>query len=1143
MLHKFIASSPPFSCIRGEERGAMFVHLRVHTAYSLLEGALPVKKLIGLAKKYQMPAVAITDTGNLFGAFEFSLAAREAGVQPIIGCQIQITSSSERRNETDTLVLLAQNQKGYKNLLKIVSHTYLHGKEGDTAQIDLDSISPWTEGLIALTGGLHGGLGKRLSKGFDGKEYIETLRSLFKDRLYIELSRQGVPTPEEERIENCLIDLAYDLDLPLVATNEAFFPDSSLYEAHDALLCIAEGTYVNETNRRRLTPDHSFKSPQEMEALFADLPEAITNTRIIAQRCSFLLTPIDPILPSFPCENEVEELQRQARAGLEDRLNRYVFSPAMEEKEKLGLREKYFTQLEYELKVIEGMNFPGYFLIVADFIKWAKAQSIPVGPGRGSGAGSVVAWSLTITDLDPLRFGLVFERFLNPERVSMPDFDIDFCQDRRDEVIRYVRDKYGADRVAHIITFGKLQARAVLRDVGRVLQMPYGQIDRICKLIPNNPANPVNIEESLEIEPQLRQMVEQDPEVKHLINIAQQLEGLYRHASTHAAGVVIGDRPLDEMVPLYQDARSALPATQYNMKYIEQAGLVKFDFLGLKTLTVIQKAVDYLKAGGIELDMLAIPLDDEKTFELLRRAETIGIFQVESSGMTDVVRKLKPDRFEEIIAIGALYRPGPMDDIPRYIACRHGEEKVSYLYPELEPILRETHGVIVYQEHVLRIAQDLAGYTLGGADILRRAMGKKIKSEMDSQRRKFIDGILERVGGKPGTAKILFDQIEKFASYAFPKAHAATYAMITYQTAYLKAHYPVEYMAALMTLELNNTDKLTFFAREVKRLGIDLLPPDVNQSYPGFRGENGAIRYGLAALKNVGEGAMEALVHERGKNGPYKNIFDFVERVDGKTLNKRQMENLISAGAFDSLSSNRRELMENLETLLRYGNEDRRSISLFGTEGSRPTLRSVEEWSPLEKLRLEFGALGFYLTSHPLNAYGSALEEIGILPVIDMLTRVEEGRDAQSYRLAGIVITKQERAAKSGQRYAFVQLSDPTGVFEVTVFSELLGQYRELLEPGTALLITVSAQRMEENLRLTCQGIEALEKATDGGSIAVTLQSEDQVKGFIRLLDKASPGKTRIVAKIKTNNAFATLSLPSSYNLTPDLRASLGEMG
>ncbi len=1121
----------------------MFIHLRVHTAYSLLEGAIPVKKLIALAQKYQMPAVAMTDTGNLFGAFEFSLAAKEAGIQPLLGCQIQITSpGTDRKNETDCLVLLVQNQTGYKNLLKIISHTYVKSKGSDTPQIDFETLGDWTEGLIALTGGPQGGLSKRLARGLDGVEYLNTLESLFKDRLYIEVSRQGILTPEDEKVEEGLIDLAYAKNIPLVATNEAFFPDPSLYEAHDALLCIADGTYVNEGNRRRLTPDHCFKSPQEMETLFADLPEAIANTHVIGQRCSFLLMPIDPILPSFPCEEEGEELRKQARLGLEDRLTQHVFSLNMDEAAKSKIREKYFKQLEHELNVIEEMNFPGYFLIVADFIKWTKAQHIPVGPGRGSGAGSVVAWALTITDLDPLRWGLVFERFLNPERVSMPDFDIDFCQERRDEVIRYVRDKYGADRVAHIITFGKLQARAVLRDVGRVLQMPYGQVDKICKLIPNNPANPVTIEEAIEVESQLKQMIEQEAEVKHLVNIAQQLEGLYRHASTHAAGVVIGDRPLDELVPLYYDPRSPLPATQFNMKYVEKAGLVKFDFLGLKTLTVIQQTVKYLTEQGITLDISRIPLDDPKTFELLRRAETIGIFQVESGGMTDVMRKLKPEKFEEITALNALYRPGPMDDIPRYIACRHGEEKVTYLYPELEPILGETYGVIVYQEHVLQIARDLAGYTLGGADILRRAMGKKIKSEMDAQRKRFIDGILERVGGNPATAKILFDQIERFASYAFPKAHAAAYALITYQTAYLKAHYPVEYMAALMTHELHNTDKLTFFAREVKRLGIDLLPPDVNHSFAGFKVEKGAIRYALAALKNVGEAAMEALMNERKKNGPYKDIFDFIERVDGRVINKRQLENLISAGVFDSLSSNRRQLMENLELLLRYGNEDRRPQSLFGLDVTRPKLNEVTDWPPLEKLRREFSAVGFYLTSHPLDAYRQALEQANVLPASDILSRVQEGRESQTYRLAGVVITKQERAAKSGQKYAFIQLSDPTGVFEVTVFSELLSQSREMFEPGTALLLTVSAQLSDDILRLTCQSIESLDKAMDGGVLTLTLHSTDQVAPLRALLKKAPSGKTKIVVKTSFEESIVTLTLPLTYALTPDLRAALVEM-
>ncbi|HUX80585.1 MAG TPA: DNA polymerase III subunit alpha [Alphaproteobacteria bacterium] len=1121
----------------------MFVHLRVHTAYSLLEGAIPVKKLIELAKKYQMPAVAMTDTGNLFGAMEFSLAAKEAGIQPIMGCQVQITSpGSDRKNETDSLIILAQNQQGYQNLLKIISHTYINDKGMETPQIALDSLGAWTTGLIALTAGSQGGLAKRLARGLDGLEYLNTLESLFKDRLYIEISRQGVLTFEQQKIEDSLIELAYAKELPLVATNEAFFPEPAFYEAHDALLCIAEGTYVNEENRRRLTPDHCFKSPQEMEVLFADLPEAIANTRVIAQRCSFLLTPINPILPSFPCQNEVEELRNQARLGLEERLMRHVFTPEMNEKTKAEQRDKYFKQLEYELKVIEEMKFPGYFLIVADFIKWAKSQQIPVGPGRGSGAGSVVAWSLTITDLDPLRWGLFFERFLNPERVSMPDFDIDFCQERRDEVIRYVRDKYGVDRVAHIITFGKLQARAVLRDVGRVLQMPYGQVDKICKLIPNNPANPVTLEEAIGIEPQLGQMIDQEPEVNHLVNIALQLEGLYRHASTHAAGVVIGDRPLNELVPLYYDARSPLPATQFNMKYVEQAGLVKFDFLGLKTLTVIQQTIEYLKEQGKDLDISCIPLDDPKTFELLRRAETIGLFQLESGGMTDALRKLKPEQFEEITALNALYRPGPMDDIPRFIACRHGEEKVAYLYPELEPILNETYGVIVYQEQVLRIARDLAGYTLGGADLLRRAMGKKIKSEMDAQRKRFIDGIIERIGGAPANAKTLFDQIEKFASYAFPKAHAAAYALITYQTAYLKTHHPVEYMAALMTLELNNTDKLTFFAREVKRLGIELLPPDVNHSHAGFKVEKGAIRYALAAIKNVGAAAMDTLMEERQKNGAYKDMFDFVERIDGRVMNKRQMENLISAGVFDSLSPNRRQLMESLELLLRYGNEDKRPQSLFGLEVTRPKLNEVKDWPALEKLRFEFAAMGFYLTAHPLDAYGSSLEQIGIVSASEIHAHAQEKGESQSYRLAGIVITKQERAAKSGQRYAFVQLSDPTGVFEVTVFSELLAQYREQFEPGAALLVTVSAQLTDDVVRLTCQGVESLEKAADGGVFTLSVYTEDQIASLQKLLEKATPGKAKIVLRMKVQESIVTLALPSFYGLSPDLRTCLREL-
>ncbi len=1120
-------SAPPLH--RSTAPLSSFIPLRVHTAYSLLEGAIPVKKLIGLAKKFNMPAVAMTDTNNLFGAFEFSKEAKSAGIQPLLGCQVHVGP------EKDVLILLVQNQQGYENLLKIVSYPYLQG------ELTFEVLAPLTKGLIALTGGSQGALARQLAKGLDGEATLKTLQMLFEDRLYIEISRQGSQTAQELRVEEGLIDLAYAHNVPLVATNEAFFPDPSFYEAHDALLCIAGGTYVSTDDRRRVTPDHCFKSPEEMASLFADLPEAILNTQVIAQRCSFLLEPIDPILPSFPCEGgEDEELRKQAHLGLEDRLTRYVFTPSLSEEEKQETREKYTEKLDYELGVIQGMKFSGYFLIVADFIKWAKANGIPVGPGRGSGAGSVVAWSLTITDLDPIKFDLVFERFLNPERVSMPDFDIDFCQERRDEVIHYVQQKYGADRVAHIITFGKLQARAVLRDVGRVLQMPYMQVDKICKLIPNNPAHPVTLEEALEMEPQLKEMVEKEAEVKHLMALAQQLEGLYRHASTHAAGVVIGNKPLDEMVPLYRDPGSALPATQYNMKFVESAGLVKFDFLGLNNLTVIQTAVAYLKDQGIDLDISSLPLDDEKTYELLRRAETIGIFQIESGGMTDLTRKLKPNQIEDLITISAIYRPGPMDNIPRFLACRNGEEKPLYLYPELEAILGNTYGIMVYQEQVMQIARSLAGYSMGGADLLRRAMGKKVKSEMEAQRKQFIEGLLTHTGGTPALAKELFAQAEKFASYAFPRAHAAAYALITYQTAYLKAHHPVEYMAALMTHALTNTDKLTLFARETTRLGIELLPPDVNQSDALFKVEGGKIRYALAALKNVGVAAMESLVNERTQKGPFKDIFDFVERLDGRVINKRQMEHMIMAGAFDSLSPNRRQLMDNLEMLLRYGNEDRRAPGLFGAEVIRPKLTSVEDWGSLEKLRHEFSAVGFYLTAHPLDAYADSLSGLYVQPSSD-LHKVEEG-ESRTFRLAGIVLAKQEKIAKSGQRYAFMTLSDSSGVFEVTLFSETLNHHRDLLEPGTALILTLTAQLSHENLRLTCQSLESLNALIEGEPLTVSIHTQAQAATLIRLLEKAPRGTGRVMVQVDTNEGKGTVILQPTYGLTPEVRDRLSAL-
>ena len=912
---------------------ADFVHLRVHTAYSLSAGAVRIKELVGLCKAERMPAVAITDGGNLFGALEFATSCSAAGVQPIIGCEIAVergnTEGGSRLGralcEPDRIVLLVQNETGYRNLLQLVSQSYLAGNTPSEPSVPRCDLASAAEGLLCLAGGAKGPVGRLLAEGQReaAEAVLSELEAAFPNRLYIELTRHG--TAEEARSEPGLIELAYRHGLPLVATNDVYFPDRDFYEAHDALLCIAQGTAVADADRKRLTRSHYFRAAAEMREVFADLPEACDNTLVIARRCAFIPQPRQPILPAFTTVADSDEetaLRRAAAAGLDARLR----ALGLEAEEAV---KPYRDRLDFELDVIIGMGFAGYFLIVADFIQWAKREGIPVGPGRGSGAGSVVAWALTITDLDPLRFGLLFERFLNPERVTMPDFDIDFCQDRRDEVIRYVQQKYGRDRVAQIITFGKLQARAVLRDVGRVLAMPYGQVDRLCKLVPNNPAHPVTLEQALAAEPALQQQRDTDESVARLITIALKLEGLYRHASTHAAGVVIGDRPLTELVPLYRDPRSDIPVTQFNMKWVELAGLVKFDFLGLKTLTVLARTLELLAARGVRLELSALPLDDPAAYELLARGDTVGVFQVEGAGVRDMLRKLRPDRFEDIIAANALYRPGPMENIPRYIAVKHGEEEPDYLHPALEGILKETYGVTTYQEQVMQIAQVLAGYSLGSADLLRRAMGKKIPAEMEAQRQLFFEGAAAR-GVERARAELIFDQMAKFAGYGFNKPHAAAYALLTYQTAYLKANHPVEFLAALMTLDLGNTDKLNVFRQEVDRLGIRLLPSDINRSEvtfaveapsPASRGGKGggnpAIRYALAAVKGVGAQAMAELVAERNARGRFKDLADFSRRLDAKSINRRQFESLAKAGAFDSLNPNRAQTFAAAELLLR----------------------------------------------------------------------------------------------------------------------------------------------------------------------------------------------------------------------------------
>jgi DNA polymerase-3 subunit alpha len=1153
---------------------ADFVHLRAHSAYSLSEGAIKIKALVELARAGGMPALGIADTGNLFGALEFAQACGAAGIQPVIGCQVALKSLGQEVRgsgiglKTDQLVLLAKDEAGYRALLKLVSKSFLGTQAGEPPHVDWSDLETHAGGLIAFTGGPMGPVGRLLNEGQApaAEEILLKLAKLFDGRLYVELQRHNLP--QETRIEAPLLDLAYRHGLPLIATNEPFFATPDMYEAHDALICIAEGTHVSDTERRRLTQEHYFKSAAEMRALFADLPEAIDNTLVVARRCSFYPAPRKPILPPYPDArggDEVAELKAQAEEGLEARLATQVFKPGMDAAARDAAAKPYRERLHYEVGVIGPMGFAGYFLIVADFIQWAKGRGIPVGPGRGSGAGSVVAWALTITDLDPLRWGLLFERFLNPERVSMPDFDIDFCQDRRDEVLRYVQERYGRERMAQIITFGKLQARAVLRDVGRVLEMPYGQVDRICKLVPNNPADPISLEDAIEGEPMLQAMRDEDPAVSRLMNIAMRLEGLYRHASTHAAGVVIGDRPLDELIPLYRDPRSSMPVTQFNMKWVESAGLVKFDFLGLKTLTVLQRAVELLARRGVTLDLGNLPLDDNATYEMLGRGETVGVFQLEGSGMRDALRKLRPDRFEDIIAVNALYRPGPMENIPSYIARRRGREVPDYLHPSLEGILKETGGIIIYQEQVMQIAQELSGFTLGAADLLRRAMGKKIKAEMEAQRKAFIDGAVAR-GVEEGKAWNIFEIVNKFAGYGFNKSHAAAYALVAYQTAYLKANFPVEFFAASMTYDLGNTDKLNVFRQELQRLGIKLLPPDVNRSESDFVVEPGAhasdamaIRYALAAIKNVGAAAMAGMVKEREATGPFKDLSDFAGRLGAHLVNKRQLESLAAAGAFDSLNANRRQTFDAVEQILRHAGiaaEDRASnqISLLdalaakGGNAQAPliALSKVEDWTPIERLKREFDAIGFYLSAHPLDAYGKTLDRLGVVTAAEAIRRMIEGRGTR-VRLAGTPIGKQERTSARGNRFAFVQFSDLSGVFETTVFSEVLAASRELLESGAPVLIAADGRVEGETVRLNAQSIEPLDKAAAnaGASLRIYLNDTAPIEPLKQLLGRDAKGKGRVwlVALLPGENGKAPrevlLTLKERYSCSPDLRRAI----
>jgi DNA polymerase III subunit alpha len=1132
--------------------GGNFVHLSCHSAYSLSEGAIKPDKLAGLAAQHGMPAVAITDTANLFGALEFSQACTGRGVQPIIGCQLALSRTEAERRDgprppADRLVLLAQNATGLANLMKLSSAAFLETEAGDAPQVTLARLAAHAEGLMLLTGGAEGPLGRLLAEG-QAKEANALAAALHEafgpDRMVVEIERHG--TDLERASEPHLLALAERMGLPIVATNNVFYGPAAMHEAHDALLAIASGKPLASPDRRRVTPEHWFKPADAMRKLFADLPDAADNTLSIARLCAVMAETRKPLLPVSPkvrgAMTEAETVRAMAAEGLAIRLANV---PEAE-------RAKYTERLEYELGVIERMGFAGYFLIVADFIQWAKAHGIPVGPGRGSGAGSVAAWALAITDLDPLRWGLLFERFLNPERVSMPDFDIDFCQDRRDEVIRYVQGEYGSDRVAQIITFGKLQARAVVRDVGRVLELPYGRVNEIATLIPNNPAKPTTLQQAIDGEPRLQEFRDRDEAVKRLLEIALQLEGLYRHASTHAAGVVIGDRPLAELVPLYKDPRSDFLVTQYSMKHVEAAGLVKFDFLGLKTLTVLQRAEKFLAEQGTPVDLNHLPLDDEKTFAMLQRGDAGGVFQFESAGMRDVLRQMKPDRFEDLIAAVALYRPGPMANIPAYCARKHGEPWAAP-HPAIHQCLAETYGIMVYQEQVMQISQVAGGYSLGAADLLRRAMGKKIRAEMEAQRKIFTDGA-EAKGIPAAKAVEIFDLMERFADYGFNKSHAAAYAMVAYQTAWLKANHPVAFLAASMSLDIGNTDKLAAFKQEAATMGVAILPPCVNASGADFRIERGAdgglaVRYALAAIKKVGAAAMEGIVAAQ----PFASLADFADRTEPTLLNRQQVENLARAGAFDRLDANRARLVASAETILKraQGAAEARStnqIALFGgpADAAAPLrLPDLADWPTMDRLAQEREAIGFHLSAHPLDDYGRILKRLGVVPCAFVAARAAQG--ATRLKLAGSVVDVKERTTSRGTRMAWVRLSDASGGVEVTVFSEVLNAARDLIKPGAMLILTTTAKLEGEALRLTVEEVEPLDRAaaSAGEGMRVWLEGTAALPHIRALLDQAGRGRGRVVLLPKLDITEADgveVALPGGWQVTPRLAQALKVM-
>ncbi|MEN9682306.1 MAG: hypothetical protein RLZZ427_57 [Pseudomonadota bacterium] len=1103
-----------------------FVPLRVLSSYSMLEGAIDPKAIAKLAKERGFPAIAIADRNGLYGAMIFAGACRDVGIQPIIGALLGV--QREAGGAVDWLALYAQDEAGWNNLCHLVSKAHLDRPLELEPHVTFGDLEGHTAGLIALTGAGDGALVRLLAEARrDAADaYAARLEALFPDRLYVEVARRGQAA--EDAAEDALIELAYARGLPLVATNPANYGEPDFYGAHDALLCIANSTHIDAADRPRSSREAWVKSASMMAEAFADLPEAIANTLVIAQRCAVAPPKRKPLLPSLAGDKEGEArmLEDDARAGLEQRLEPYGEMDPAE-------RQAYFDRLDFETGIINRMGFAGYFLIVADFIKWAKDNDIPVGPGRGSGAGSLVAWALTITDLDPIRLGLLFERFLNPERVSMPDFDIDFCETRRGEVIRYVQAKYGHDHVAQIITFGKLKARAVLRDTGRILQMSYGQVDRLCKMVPNHPTDPWPLPRALNGVAELKREYDNDDEVHRLIDLAVQLEGLPRNSSTHAAGVVIGDRPLAQLVPLYRDPRSDMPVTQFDMKYVEDTGLIKFDFLGLKTLSVLRKAIDLLARRDITIDLSALPWDDAQVYELLQRGDTVGVFQLESEGMRRTLAAVKPTNFGDIIALVSLYRPGPMDNIPLFGRRKNGQESIEYPHEKLAGILGETYGIFVYQEQVMQAAQILAGYSLGDADLLRRAMGKKVQAEMDAQRLRFVDGCKEVSGIDKAKANELFDLIDKFAGYGFNKSHAAAYALLAYQTAWMKTHYPHEFYAAAMCFDMHQSEKLSVFVDDMRRNGLEVAGPDINASEAEFtveRTDQGyAVRYALAGIRNVGEKAMDAIVAEREAHGRFTDLEDLFRRVPYGSMNRRQLEGLAGAGAFDGLDSNRARVLASADMLLAVADEAERTRNsgqhgLFGGDDhAAPALRMVEAepWSRAEQMTRERENFGFYFAAHPVEQWRAVASANGARPYASLMETGVPGGGRLPAVIAAMVEGVQRRKTKRGNDFVMADFSDSSGQFSASCFEEsLVEPMVRWAKEGTCVLLNVEldAPSPDEPPRVTVRGARPLSEVTSAATMVLRLDvlSADALHELALALPRGDDARGEVIARLLT---------------------------